>query len=97
PVIRGDVVASVSATGSIVAVNDLPLTFKMSGKLAELDVQTGARVAKGQTLARLDTTDLQRALDQAKAQREEAEANLAKIEAGPTTAQRNVARAAVTS
>ena len=35
------------------------LSFKSSGKLAEVDVAVGQQVTAGQTLARLDTTDLQ--------------------------------------
>jgi HlyD family secretion protein len=92
---RGNIEVSVTATGPIEAVNSLPLTFKTSGKLAELDVQPGDRVKKGQVLAKLDTTDLQTALEQAKANLAQAQANLAKVQAGATAEQRNAAKVAV--
>ncbi len=92
---RGNIEVSVIATGPIAAVNQLPLTFKSSGKLAELDVQPGQAVKKGQVLAKLDTTDLQAALDQAKANLEQAQANLQKVMAGATDAQKQVAQTAV--
>lgn len=92
---RGNIEVSVIATGPISAVNQLPLTFKSSGKLAELDVQPGQTVKKGQVLAKLDTTDLQAALDQAKANLEQAQANLQKVQAGATETQKQVAQTAV--
>jgi len=92
---RGDVVATVTATGPIAAVNSLPLTFKASGKLAELKVGVGDHVTKGQVLAIEDTTDLQTALEQAKAGLAQAQANLAKVQAGATSTQKAVAQTAV--
>jgi HlyD family secretion protein len=92
---RGDVVVSVTATGPIAAVSTIPLTFKTSGKLAELKVSVGDHVKQGQVLATLDTTDLKTALGQTQANLDQAEANLAKVQAGPTTAQQDVAKASV--
>jgi RND family efflux transporter MFP subunit len=48
---------------------ETPLAFRVGGKVIERPAQVGTRVAKGRTLARLDTTDLAHALDAAKAQR----------------------------
>src|SRR5690242_13428720 len=56
---RGTVSQTVSATGPITNPTSVPLTFKSSGKLAELDVAIGDKVTAGQVLARQDTTDLQ--------------------------------------
>src|SRR5438034_5905558 len=92
---RGDVVVSVTATGPVAAVSSVPLTFKTSGKLAELKVAVGDRVQPGQVLAVLDTTDLKTALAQAQATLDQADANLAKVQAGPTTAQKDVAQASL--
>jgi HlyD family secretion protein len=94
---RGNVEVSVIATGPVAAVNELPLTFKTSGKLAGLKVAVGEHVQKGQVLATLDTTDLKTALDQAKANLVQAQANLAKLEDGATAAQKQVAQASVDS
>src|SRR4029079_5050823 len=68
PVTQGNVQMTVAATGPIVNAASVPLTFKSSGKLAEIDVAVGQSVSAGQTLARLDTTDLQIAVAQAQAQ-----------------------------
>jgi len=58
---------------------ETPLAFRVGGKVIERPAQVGTRVAKGRTLARVDTTDLAHALDAAKAQRAtlEAERSLA--------------------
>ena len=49
PVSRGNVVSSIAATGPITSPVSLPLTFKSSGKLVELLVKIGDKVAVGQT------------------------------------------------
>ena len=59
PVTRGALQVSVSATGPISNPTSIPLTFKSSGRLVELNVAVGDRVQAGQALARLDTNDLQ--------------------------------------
>jgi len=94
---RGDVTVAVTATGPIAAVEDLPLTFKSSGKLASINVQVGEKVTKGQVLAVLDQTDLKLSLEQAQATLAQNQANLAKLKAGPTSTQRDVAQASVDS
>lgn len=55
---RGDLSVSVSATGSVTPEEQLPLFFEGSGEVAEVLVHTGDRVAKGDVIARLDTSDL---------------------------------------
>src|SRR5579883_2071584 len=91
----GNVQVGVIATGPVSTINDLPLTFKTSGKLATVKVNVGDHVTKGEVLATLDTTDLQIALDQAKANLAQQQANLEKLEAGATSAQKAVAQASV--
>jgi len=93
----GDVTVSVTATGPIAAVDTVPLTFKTSGKLAQLKVDVGQPVKKGQVLAVLDPTDLTTALNQAKANLDQAQANLTKVERGPTADQQAVAQASLNS
>jgi HlyD family secretion protein len=92
---RGHVALSVTATGPIATISSLPLTFKTSGKLADLKVYVGDKVAKGQVLATLDTTDLKIALDQTKAQLATAKAGLAKVQSGATDSQRSIAQTSV--
>src|SRR5712692_2340689 len=92
---HGNLVISVTATGPISAPNDVPLTFKSSGKLADAKVQIGDQVKQGQVLATLDTTDLKNSLAQAKATLAVAEASLAKVQAGATDAQKQVAQTTI--
>lgn len=96
-VARTNLSTSVTATGPVAAVSNLPLTFKSSGKLASIDVAVGDHITKGQKLATLDTTDLQLSLDQAKANLAQAQANLDKVQSGATTEQKNVAQTSVDS
>src|SRR5229473_2410590 len=53
---KGDLSSGVTATGPIAAATAVPLNFKLSGRVAEIDVQIGDRVQPGQVLARLDPT-----------------------------------------
>src|SRR5207253_442826 len=48
---RGNIQATVSATGSAVAATQAKLTFGASGRLAELNVLIGDEVVQGQQLA----------------------------------------------
>jgi len=63
---QGTLQVTVSSTGPITNPNSVPLSFKNSGRLTEIDVNIGQQVTAGQTLAKLDTADLQAAVDQAK-------------------------------
>lgn len=60
--------------GTIEAVDRADLSFRVSGKIAEIKVEVGAQVSEGDTLAVLDQTQLELALDSAKAQRLRAQA-----------------------
>src|SRR5207244_12745002 len=80
----GSVQVTVSATGPITTPASVPLSFKSSGKLNELDVAVGQTVTAGQVLAKEDATDLQAAVDQAQATLAQQEASLAKVQAGAT-------------
>ncbi|MGH2461435.1 MAG: biotin/lipoyl-binding protein, partial [Chloroflexota bacterium] len=50
----GNVQVSVIATGPVSTTNDLPLTFKESGKLATVKVNVGDPVSRGEVLATLN-------------------------------------------
>jgi len=50
----GTLVASVSATGNLVPVQQFTLDFANPGRLAEVNVKPGDKVTKGQVLARID-------------------------------------------
>src|SRR2546421_1160923 len=66
-VTKGSVIQSVAVSGSVAAMNQTKLTFRSSGKIAEIYVSVGHQVTAGQPLAKLDTTDLEAALAQAQA------------------------------
>src|SRR5712691_379266 len=92
---QGTLQVTVAATGPITNPASVPLSFKSSGKLAEVDVAIGQQVTAGQALAQLDTTDLQIAVDQAQAALAQQQANLATVTAGATPEQAAVAQAQV--
>jgi HlyD family secretion protein len=72
----------VSATGEVVPTRWAQLSFKISGLLDELAVQEGDRVEVGYVLARLETDDLERQVEQAQAALAVSQANLAQTQAG---------------
>jgi HlyD family secretion protein len=65
-----------------VEVRQVNLGFKVAGRIASLEVDEGAAVKRGQVLARLDKVYFEDAITQLKAQRDQLNANLAKLEAG---------------
>jgi HlyD family secretion protein len=73
---RGTVSSAISGTGTLVPVAQQNVGFSEAGTLAQINVKVGDKVTKGQTLARLDTTTLQQALDQANNGLTTAQANL---------------------
>ena len=94
-VAKGTISDTVGATGPVAAAQTLPLSFKQSGKLAAVNVQVGQKVNKGDVLAQIDTTDLQAALDQAKANLQQAQANFNKAQVGSTPEQVQAAQVAL--
>src|ERR1700677_2149258 len=84
PVAQQDLVQTVSATGTVNPQNTIDVGTQVSGTISELDVDYNSKVKKGQVLARLDPTELQQALDSAKAGLAQAQAQAA---AAQTTAQ----------
>src|SRR5512140_98594 len=71
----------VRASGNVEA-TEVQVSPKVGGQLLDLKVDEGDRVSQGQGLAILDTTDARLALQRAKADRDQAAANLALLEAG---------------
>ncbi|MGD0153533.1 MAG: efflux RND transporter periplasmic adaptor subunit, partial [Thermacetogeniaceae bacterium] len=75
----GDVQVTISASGNIVAVQSVALTFKSSGYVQACYVKLGDTVKAGQALALEQTSDLQSSLDQAEANLESAQASYDKL------------------
>lgn len=64
---RGAAVDAIYATGSVEPTVMLPIGPRVGGRLAQRLVDEGARVRKGQVLARLDDADLNGTVDEQKA------------------------------
>lgn len=67
--------SAIVASGHVEA-TDVRISAKVPGRLQAIPVQEGDPVAAGQELARIETTDLRLALQQARAEREQAHAEL---------------------
>ncbi|MBI4267094.1 MAG: HlyD family efflux transporter periplasmic adaptor subunit [Chloroflexi bacterium] len=62
---KGDLTTLITATGNLAFSRTQDLVFGLSGVVAEVNVEAGDNVTQGQALARLDTTDLEQAVDAA--------------------------------
>jgi HlyD family secretion protein len=84
---RGTLVAMVNATGSILPEKQTTLSFKGAGRVAEVLVEEGQIAASGEVLARLETTDLEFAVDQAEVAVGQAQLAVNQAELGLASAQ----------
>jgi HlyD family secretion protein len=75
----GNIQVTVSASGNLIALQNVALTFKSQGYVQTCNVQLGDMVKAGQVLATEQTSDLQASLDQAEASLESAQANYNKL------------------
>jgi HlyD family secretion protein len=67
PAVRGDVVQTVEATGTLRAVTTVQVGSQVSGTIRSLHADFNSLVRKGQVIARLDPSLLQAQVDQAEA------------------------------
>jgi RND family efflux transporter MFP subunit len=67
---------TVTVTGTLAAEDSIILALKVTGRLAELGVDLGSRVRRGQVVGRLDPTDFKLRLDQAQAALQQARVRL---------------------
>jgi HlyD family secretion protein len=72
----------IKSSGSVVPIETVNLSPKQAGKLIQLLVEQGARVNRGQVIARMDNANLIPQLYQAQASAAASEANLAKLRNG---------------
>ncbi|NUN13680.1 MAG: efflux RND transporter periplasmic adaptor subunit [Myxococcales bacterium] len=86
--IRGDIVTSVSATGTVEPIRTVQVGAEISGRVTSVEVAWNETVQEGQILARLDTVPIQTELEQALAQLEAAKATTALAQADYETARR---------
>jgi HlyD family secretion protein len=76
PVFRTNLSSSITSTGTVQATQSVTLNFASSGEIAEINVKAGDRVEAGQTLARLNDSQLQSAKRSAQTQLASAQARL---------------------
>lgn len=72
---RGNLVVTVSATGTLQPVNQVDVGSELSGTIAAVDVDYNDHVVQGQVLARLDTEMLQARMVESRAALQSAKAN----------------------
>jgi len=90
---RGDIMASISATGSINPLISVLVGTQVSGMVKDLYVDFNSRVRKGQIIARIDPEILQVQLAQAQANVEVAKGSLRDAEAEVDASSANVENA----
>ncbi|MFE9401623.1 efflux RND transporter periplasmic adaptor subunit [Streptomyces sp. NPDC006530] len=81
-VTKGTVLATVSGSGALSSPSDAGVNFTTGGRLTEVDVKPGDKVARGQVLGKVDATAAEETLTQDEASLAAAQANLAKVREG---------------
>src|SRR5207245_5787314 len=76
PAAERTVARTVSATGTLAADEQVVLGTKVAGRLAEITVDLGTRVKRGQMIGKLDQSDFKFRVDQAEAALQQARAGL---------------------
>src|SRR5437868_4122626 len=94
PVQRGNVAATISATGSVVATKQVKLVFGDSGRISDILVSVGDSVTAGQPLAHLVADSYQVKLETAKSQLNQAQIKLQQLTEGLTAEDIAAAQAA---
>lgn len=94
---RGTLRITLSASGKIRPRAQAALNFTTPGTVAEIFIQEGDQVRKGQPLARLDTTDLEQAVRQAEIAYLTQQVVYSQTVQGPKPEERAAAQAAVRS
>src|SRR2546428_8470942 len=82
PVAERTVARTVSATGTLAADEQVVLGTKVAGRLAEVPVDLGTRVRRGQAVGKLDQSDFKLRVDQADAALQQARVRLRPAPAG---------------
>lgn len=96
-VTRQNIVDTISLSGKLEPVERAELGFSVTSRVIEILVQPGSRVTEDQSLARLDTRDLELAVESARASLAQAQAELDSLRQGPTDEELAQARQSLTS
>ncbi|MBN1547526.1 MAG: efflux RND transporter periplasmic adaptor subunit [Syntrophaceae bacterium] len=89
---RGDILATVTATGTVNAVVTVLVGTQVSGTIKTIYVDFNSPVKRGQILAQIDPATFQAQVDQARANLAAAKANVEKAEAALLDAKRTLER-----
>jgi len=81
PIERGNLKTTVTATGNLEPTNEVTVGSELSGTVTEVLVDTNDRVTRGQMLAKLDTSKLERQTESSRATAAAAEAKVAQARA----------------
>jgi HlyD family secretion protein len=92
PVVKGDLVVTIAATGNLAPTKQVNVGSEVSGLVDKVYFQNNDRVAKGQPLASLDLSRLQDALTQSQAALQAAIASVAQSKATVDQTKANLAR-----
>lgn len=92
PVERGDIVATVSATGNLSAVTTVQVGTQVSGTIQRLFVDFNSPVKRGEVIAQIDPALFSAEVEQTRGNFLAARANLAKARATATDARRTMER-----
>ncbi len=76
PVARGDLTVEVTATGTLQPLTQVEVSTELSGVVRDVPVEENQRVAKGDVLARLDTSRIEAQIARAKASVQAAQAKV---------------------
>lgn len=92
---KGDIVQTVSETGTVKAAKEVELNFLQAGKISDILVEIGDKVEKDQVLAKLDYTSLSIQEKEAQAALDIAKADLSKLLEGASSEDIKVSQASV--
>jgi HlyD family secretion protein len=81
---KGDITITATGTATLIPVAQVGLAFRTGGQIVEMRVQAGDTVKVGQTLAKLDTAQLELQLAQAEANLALAQSKLNQVQKGGT-------------
>lgn len=96
-VFRGNIAQEVSETGIVKASDEIDLSFKNTGRIEEIYVEVGDNVEVGQSLAKLDTSQLIIQFNEVQAALGVARAQLNKLLAGSSPEEIKIAETAVSN
>ena len=97
PVSRGDIVQSVTATGTLEAVNTVEVGSQVSGTVESLHADFNSLVRKGEIIARLDPSLFDTQVQQARANLVKSQADLQRMQVAAADAAQKLQRAGALS